>query len=142
METRRQVPVTNEIASVIWAKKCVEDKGFLAEIKADPAAKALAGEETSMQVSAVQNTPDTLNICVPDYEMLNDGTLDQLADEAMADVSGGLIWMLSLLAVPAAVTGAGAVGAAAVAAGVGVGIAAGVGAFNEDTGLYDVSDAE
>jgi len=140
METKQQVPVTNEIASVIWAKKCAEDKGFLAEIKADPAAKAFAGKAPSMQVCTVQNTSDTLNLCVPDYKMLNDGTLE-LADEAMADVSGGFIWMLSLLAVPAAVTGAGAVGAAAVAAGVGVGIAAGVGAFNEDTGLYDVSDA-
>jgi len=93
-----------------------------------------------MQVRAVQNTAGMLNICIPDYKALSDGTVERLSEEQMSNVSGGLIWLLSLLAVPAAITGAGAVGAAAVAAGVGVGIAAGVGAFDEDTGLYDVED--
>ncbi|MDD9807480.1 MAG: hypothetical protein OXU34_04310 [Gammaproteobacteria bacterium] len=150
-----QVPVTNEIVSVIWAKKCLEDRNLLAETKADPATKAFGGKASSMQVRAVQNTSDTLNICIPDYAALNDGTLDRLADKQMADVSGGILPLLfigipvAVAVVPAAIgvasaggafTAAAAAGGAAVAAGVAVGTAAGVGAFNQGTGLYDVDD--
>jgi len=152
METQlSQLPVTNEIASVICAKKCVEDKAFLAEMKANPAAQA----GVKGKVLTVDNTANTLNICVPDYKMLKDGTLDQITDEHMADVSGGILPLLFAPIIAAAAvapaviaagsaggafTAAAAAGSAAVAAGVAVGAAAGVGAFDESTGLYDVAD--
>ncbi|MDD9806183.1 MAG: hypothetical protein OXU50_02165 [Gammaproteobacteria bacterium] len=134
METLSQLPVTNEIASVIWAKKCLEDRNLLAEIKADPATKALGEKVSSMQVHAVQNTADTLNICVPDYKAMNDGTLSQLSEEQMSGVAGGLFFLLPLigLATAGAVTGA-VYGAAATVAGAGVGIASAAGAFDENT---------
>lgn len=144
METNIQVPVTNEIISVIWAKKCVEDRNLLAETKADPAAGALGGK-ASMQVRAVQNTADTLNICIPDYRAMNDGTLDRLADEQMANVAGGILPLL-FIAVPVAVavapaviavaTAGGAFTAAAVGAGAFIAVGAGLGAASA-AGLFD-----
>jgi len=120
MEAKTRLPATNEIVSVIWAKKCLEDGNFLTEMKADPATKAFAGKTPSMQVHAVQNTADTLNICVPDYGVLNDGTVDRISDEQMAGISGGIFWFIPFLVL-------GAVGAGVTAA-AGVGIAASAGA--------------
>lgn len=121
METLSQLPITNEIASVIWAQKCAADKGFLAKIQAD-AATAFEGSAlpSSMEVHAVQNTADTLNICVPDYKAMNDGSLDEISDEQMAGVSGGLFFLfglLGLIGTAGAVGAAAAVGAGAAAAG-------------------------
>ena len=147
--THTQVPVTNEIVSVIWAKKCLEDRNLLAETKADPAAKALGGKTASMQVHAVQNTADTLNICIPDYKAMNDGTFDRLADEQMADVSGGLLPLLfigvpvAVAAIPAVIgiaTAGGAFTAAAVGAGAFIATGAGLGAAAAAGLLDDNSD--
>jgi len=121
-----QLPITNEIASVTWAKKCAEDGKFLAAIKADPA--KVFGESAlppQMQIRAVQNTADTLHVCVPDYQGLNDVSVDKISDEQMAEVSGGFFFLLPLLAI-------GVVAAChAVPAAIGVGTAAAAGAFDE-----------
>jgi len=124
METISQLPITNEIASVIWAKKCAADRGFLTKIRAD-VATAFEGSTLppSMQVRAVQNTADTLDICVPDYRGLNDAAVNELRDEQMAGVSGGLFFLFGLLGL---VGTAGTVGAAATA---GAGLAAAGGAM-------------
>jgi len=127
METNTQVPMTNEIASVVWAKRCAEDGKLLAAIKADPAAKVLERPSASMQVRTVQNTTDTLHICVPDYQRMNDGSIDEISDEQMAGVSGGLFFLLPLLAI------GGVAAAHAVVAGTAVGTAAATGAFDENT---------
>ncbi|MDD9868693.1 MAG: hypothetical protein OXU50_02185 [Gammaproteobacteria bacterium] len=120
METNTQLPITNEIASVIWAKKCAVDRGFLAQIKADAATAFEGGAlPASMEVRAVQNTADTLNICVPGYRGLEDA-VNQLSDEQMAGVSGGLFFLfglLGLIGTAGAVGAAAAVGAGAAAAG-------------------------
>jgi len=121
MENLSQLPITNEIASVIWAKKCASDRGFLARIQAD-VGTAFEGSTlpASMQVRAVQNTADTLNICVPDYRGLNDAAVNELSDEQMAGVSGGLFFLfglLGLIGTAGAIGAAAAVGAGAAAAG-------------------------
>ncbi|MDD9868687.1 MAG: hypothetical protein OXU50_02155 [Gammaproteobacteria bacterium] len=121
MKTISQLPVTNEIASVIWAKKCAADKDFLAEIKADPAAKVLERPSASMQVRTVQNTTDTLHICVPDYQKMNDGSIDEISDEQMAGVAGGFFWFIPIIA------------GIAIAGGMAAGTAAATGAFDENT---------
>jgi len=128
-KSMQELPMTKEVASALWAQKCLADKAWAKQIQSDPVA-AIEWDKDEQSVSTVQNTADTLNICVPDYQFLQDGA-HQLSDEQMAGVSGGLIWLLGLLAVPAAVTGAGAAGAAAVTTGVGVGAAAAAGAFEE-----------
>ncbi len=138
METKvTQLPMANEIASVMVAKRCLEDRNFLAKIKADPV-NVFDQMPARQQVRTVQNTPDLLHVGIPGYGFLaNKTTLDRVSDEQMADVSGGIFFLFAPLF---ALAGAGAATAAAVTAGVGVGIAASQGAFDEDTGMYDVGD--
>ncbi len=129
METKvTQLPMANEIASAMVAKRCLEDQNFLAKIKADPV-NVFDAMPAGQQVRTVQNTPDLLHVGIPDYGFLSDKTiLDKVSDEQMADVSGGLFWFLGLLAIPATMAG----GAATAVAGAGVATAASQGAFGDD----------
>ncbi|MDD9807479.1 MAG: hypothetical protein OXU34_04305 [Gammaproteobacteria bacterium] len=80
-----QLPMTKEIASVMWAGKCLKDKAWARQVQSDPA-KILGREFPGEQIRTVQNTADTLHICVPHYE----ATLDEvLGDEALDGVAGG-----------------------------------------------------
>ncbi len=132
METRvTQLPMTGEIASAMVAKRCLEDQNFLAKIKADPV-NAFGKMPAGQQIRTVQNTSDMLHVCVPDYAAHN-----QLSDEQMKNVSGGFI---PLLFIGAASIGVGSAVIAGTAAAAGVGIAAATGAFNEESGMYDIPD--
>jgi len=117
----QEVPITKEVASVIWAKKCLDDKAWAKQVQSDPAA-AIDWDKDAQSVSTVQNTADTLHVCVPDYRAMNDGSMDEISDEQMAGVSGGLLFLLPLLAIG---------GAVAISAGTAVGVAAAAGEFDE-----------
>jgi len=80
-----ELPMTKEIASVVWAEKCLKDKAWARQVHSDPT-KTLGREFPGEQIRTVQNTADTLHICVPHYET----TLDEvLGDEALDGVAGG-----------------------------------------------------
>ena len=130
METKiTQLPMATEIASAMVAKRCLEDRKFLAEIKADPV-NVLGKMPSGQQVRTVQNTSDMLHVCVPDYPAADNGAVhNQLSDEQMKDVSGGFLPFI-FIAIASGIAGS-AAGAAA-AAGAGVGIAAAAGAFDEE----------
>jgi len=125
-KSMQEVPMTKEVASAIWAQKCLADKAWARQIQSDPAA-AIDWDKDEQSVSTVQNTADTLNICVPDYRSLQDGATE-LSDEQMAGVSGGLFFLFGLLGLVG--TAAAAPAAAAVPAGLAVGTAAAAGAFD------------
>jgi len=91
----QELPMTKEVASALWAQKCLADKAWAKQIQSDPAA-AIDWDKDEQSVSTVQNTADTLNICVPDYRGLDDA-VNQLSDEQMAGVSGGLFFLFGLL---------------------------------------------
>ena len=132
METRvTQLPMTGEIASAMVAKRCLEDQNFLAKIKADPV-NAFGKMPAGQQIRTVQNTSDMLHVCVPDYAAHN-----QLSDEQMKDVAGGF---LPLIFIAAASIAGGSAAIAGAVAGTAVGIAHSQGAFNEESGMYDVPD--
>ncbi len=108
METKTtQLPITNEIVSVLQAKKFLDDRTLLAAVRADPA-KALAKPVPGLSVRTVQNTRDTMNICIPDYQAIRDGTAyAALDDKQMAQVSGGEIFLgiiIGIIAATATVT--------------------------------------
>jgi len=127
-KSMQQLPMTKEVASALWAQKCMADKAWAEQIQSDPAG-AIDWDKDAQRVSTVQNTADTLNICVPDYRGLNDA-VNELSDEQMAGVSGGLFFLfglLGLIGTSAAVPAVAAVGAG-VTAGQAVGIAAAAGA--------------
>ncbi|MDD9869364.1 MAG: hypothetical protein OXU50_05680 [Gammaproteobacteria bacterium] len=111
METKQQLPMTMEIASVLCAKRCSEDKAWAQKVESNPAQAFGPDFDAKNRIVTVKNTAGSLNICVPDYKMLNDGTLEQLADKQMADVSGGLLFLVipailaAALSVPAAIAG-------------------------------------
>jgi len=80
-----QLPMTKEIASVVWAEKCLKDKAWARKVHSDPA-KTLGRGFPGEQIRTVQNTADTLHVCVPYYE----ATLDEvLNDEALDGIAGG-----------------------------------------------------
>jgi len=124
----QELPMTKEVASVIWAKKCLDDKAWAKQIQSDPA-RAIDWDKDAQSVVTVQNTGDTLNICVPDYKMLNDGTLDHLSEEQMAGISGGIFFLLPLFGLIAA--GATTAAVYGTVGGAAVGTAAAAGAFDE-----------
>jgi len=131
-KSMQELPMTNEVVSALWAQKCLADKAWAKQIQSDPVA-AIDWDKDAQSVSTVQNTADTLNICVPDYQFLRDGAAD-LSDEQMAGVSGGLFFLFGLLGLigsSAATAGCAAV-AAGVTAGKAVGVAAAAGAFDEE----------
>lgn len=80
-----ELPMTKEIASVVWAQKCLKDKAWARQVHSDPTG-TLGREFPGEQIRTVQNTADTLHICVPHYE----ATLDEtLGDEALDGIAGG-----------------------------------------------------
>lgn len=96
-QTATELPATNEIVSALLAAKYAGDRTLLQTVKADPQT-ALNGSEVAVTVRAVQNTEDTLHICVPDYEVLADMKLE---DEQLAQVSGGEIFISVAFAISA-----------------------------------------
>jgi len=80
-----QLPMTKEIASVVWAEKYLKDQAWARQVHSDPA-KTLGRQFPGEQIRTVQNTADTLHICVPHYEATLDEVLD---DEALDGVAGG-----------------------------------------------------
>ncbi len=110
-----QLPATNEILSALKAKKYLDDRTLLAAVKANPA-KALKMEKhiPNHSVRTVQNTRDTMNICIPDYQVVRNGTFHSaLSDMQMAQISGGetvftvITSVIGGIAGPAAVVGLG-----------------------------------
>jgi len=128
-KSMQELPMTNEIVSVLWAKKCLDDKAWGQQVQSNPAA-AIEWANDAQSVATVQNTADTLNICVPDYQAMNDGSLSEISEEQMAGVSGGIFFLLPLIAVATAAAPAAATYATAAA--VGTGVAAATGAIGGD----------
>ncbi len=87
IQATTELPATNEIVSALLAGKYAGDKSLLKTVKANPQ-KALNGHGMPITVRAVQNTEDTLHICVPAYHALDDMKID---DEQLAQVAGGEI---------------------------------------------------
>lgn len=82
--TPATLPVTNELVSVLWAKKCADDHTLLAAVRENPR-KALKVRDDAADVITVQNTPTVLHVCVPDYEALR-----ACGERELTQVSGGL----------------------------------------------------
>ncbi|MDD9806167.1 MAG: hypothetical protein OXU44_04400, partial [Gammaproteobacteria bacterium] len=97
-QTATELPATNEIVSALLAAKYADDQTLLQTVRDNPQT-ALNGSGVAVTVRAVQNTEDTLHICVPDYEVLADMKLD---DEQLAQVSGGEIFISIGIAISAA----------------------------------------
>ncbi len=97
IQTATELPATNEIVSALLAAKYADDLALLQTVRANPQT-ALNGSEVPVTVRAVQNTEDTLHICVPDYDVLADMKLD---DEQLAQVSGGEIFISIGIAISA-----------------------------------------
>ena len=101
MKEIQKIPATNEIFSVLLAKKCAGDEALLAAIKSNPV-KALDMRDTTLRVRAVQNTRDVLHVCVPDYEAMRElegSELEQLSGGVSRDgTTGGAFGWLPPLA--------------------------------------------
>ncbi len=82
-----KLPLTKEIASAMWAWKCSQNQAWRKRIEANPEEILKDYSVTVEQVRTVQNTPDLLHICVPDYQTMRD--YDAMNDEEMGQVSGG-----------------------------------------------------
>ncbi len=89
METKTtKLPLIKEIASAMWAWKCSQNQAWRKRIEANPEEILKDYSVTVEQVRTVQNTPDLLHICVPDYQTMRD--YDAMNDEEMGQVSGGV----------------------------------------------------
>ena len=82
--TPATLPMTNELVSVLLAKKCADDHALLAAVRENPR-KALEVRNDVANVRTVQNTPAVLHVCVPDYEALR-----ACGERELTQVSGGI----------------------------------------------------
>lgn len=117
------IPPYSEMVSALLAQRCATDKEFMAQMKSRPKEALIShlpqheqDKAKDLAVRTVQNTPDTVHVCVPCYSMLEDLNVAELDDEQMEKVAGGEI-IFSIIFGFTAATIASAVATTVVAAG-------------------------
>lgn len=95
------IPLMNEIISVVLAAGCLNNEEFRANLEAGDLA-AVIGEEyaglldqNNIAVQTVQNTADTVNIALPSYESLDEAWME-MTDEQLEKISGGAFEIVAL----------------------------------------------
>ena len=87
---------TNELMSGLLAMRCRNEDGFAERLKDDPkgVVNGLFSEEVTidenMNVSTVDNTEDVVHVVLPDYQLLETARTS-LNQEALAQISGGVV---------------------------------------------------
>ena len=107
-------PVMNETLSAVIADQCREDKGLAASLLSN--SRKAMGDLTnvpvsdSVDISVVQNTPDTVHIPLPHYASWEKADHEKLTEDQMAQLSGGeviiavFIGTAAIVSVAAAIT--------------------------------------
>ena len=86
-------PMANETLSAVIADRCRENKGLAASLRSD-GRKAVgdlmnAPVSDGVDISVVQNTPDTVHISLPHYASWGKAAHEKLTEEEMEQLSGG-----------------------------------------------------
>ena len=102
IKMEQQSVITNEMAAAVIADKCRQDKGLADRLCRDSreALESISGTVSDdVEISVARNTPDLVHVVLPDYKVQKDISANRLSDEDMRQISGGEIFITTLICV-------------------------------------------
>lgn len=116
----KRLPLTNEVIGVLAASECARDaeldKAFAADPKGALQSEAAMNLPADVEVRAVRNSADEINIAIPAHAVLgSDAVRNAISEDDMRQISGGEVIGLVIGAIVAGTAAAGAVAGAGVA---------------------------